>query len=665
MLKLPKFSISENAMLLGLAVAVGVATAGGVWLFRQGFEFFTRVYQVGLSQSVFAFLGVWALVPLLALAGLIVGLIKQRFVGEERHHGVAAIMESVAYSGGRLPWGKVPFKALLASFSIGAGASVGPEDPSVQIGANLGSLLGQRLRLSDDRVRLLVAAGAASGVASAFRAPIAGVFFALEIILGDFSTSSFGVVVLASVIASVFTQAIDAGGPELGIRTYTLGGLQELPFYVLLGLLAAPLAVLFIRTLYWQHDLWHHLKLSPPIKTALAGALVGVIGVFLPQILGTGRETMNALLNQNEAEFGILLLLGLAFVKLIASTISLGGGFVGGMFAPSLFVGAALGGAYGRIIHLFISGNTSADPAAFAMAGMAAMMTGVIRAPITAVLLLFELTNDYTLILPIMLVVAVCLIVVERFAPDGIYQHGLARKGVRLARGRDIDLMQIVTVAEAMSEPHTVSRQTPTAALEAIFDQHQTHGLIVLDEDGLLYGIVTIQDLARAREAERIESTTTAEICTRDVLTTTPEMPIATALHLLGERDLGRLPVVAKDEPRRVVGVLRRRDIMRAYDLALQRKQQEQHRVDQIRLSTLSGAYVVEMRVNSGALVEGQRLREAQWPVGSVIASIWRNGQALAPNGDSRLLAGDRLTIVTTAQQQPALEKLLMKKGGA
>lgn len=661
-----KITPSENSILLGLATGVGVATAGGVWLFRQGYEFFTRTYQVGLSSGPLSFLGAWALVPLLALAGLLVGLFQKRFVGEERHHGVAAIMESVAYSGGRLPYRKVTFKALLAAFSIGAGASVGPEDPSVQIGANLGSLFGQRLHLSDDRVRLLVAAGAAAGVAAAFRAPIAGVFFALEIILGDFSTSSFSVVVLASVVASVFTQAIDIGGPELGIRSYLLGGLQEIPFYVVLGLLCAPMAVLFIRVLYWQHDFWHHLTLSKPIKTALAGLVVGIIGVFLPQILGTGRETMNAVLNQSGAEFSIALLLGLSLAKLLASTISLGGGFVGGMFAPSLFVGAALGGAYGRIIQPLLTGNSPANPAAFAMAGMAAMMTGVIRAPITAVLLLFELTNDYNLILPIMLVVAICLIVVEQFAPDGIYQHGLARKGIRLSRGRDIDLMQTITVREAMSDPHVVSSELPAQSLDALFDEHNTHGLIVIDDLGLLYGIVTTQDLARAGETDQLANAKVGDICTRDVLTITPDMPIADALRLIGGRDFGRIPVVAPDAPRHMIGILRRRDIMRAYDMAIQRKQQYQDQIEHVRLSTISGSRVIEMRVEKGSLVAGHHIRETQWPSGTVIASIWRAGRALTPNGDTQLFDGDRLTIVSAIDQRKQLEALLMtdKRGG-
>src|SRR5579859_2890445 len=288
---------SEHTILLSLAIAVGLATGFCVWLFRQGIDFFQRVFRDNLSQAGSPLLGAWMIIPVLMLAGLIVGFLMDRFIGEERHHGVAGIIEASALAGGRLRFRRMPIKAALASFSLGAGASVGPEDPSVQIGANLGSMLGQWLHLSDERVRLLVAAGAAGGIAAAFRAPIAGVFFALEAILGDFSTSSFGVVVLAAVIASVFTQAIDAGGPELGIRAYTLGGLQEIPLYIFIGILAAPVAALFIRALDWQQDFWHHLHWPNPVKTALAGGLVGLIAVFLPQIMGTGSTTMNAMLN--------------------------------------------------------------------------------------------------------------------------------------------------------------------------------------------------------------------------------------------------------------------------------------------------------------------------------------------------------------------------------
>ena len=649
---------SENVILLGLAVAVGLTTGAGVWLFREGIEFFVRFYRDGLAEWLAPLLGAWAIVPILALAGLIVGWMMRRFVGAERHHGVAGIIESTALAGGRLPYRRMPIKAALAAFSIGAGASVGPEDPSVQIGANLGSMFGQRLHLSDERVRLLVAAGAAGGIASAFGAPIAGVFFALEAVLGDFSTGSFGVVVLASVISSVFTKAVEAGGPELGIRAYALGGVQEIPLFILLALLAAPLAALFIRALYWQQDFWHHVPL--PLRTALAGVVVGVIAVAFPQVMGTGRETMNALLNAGGGDFTVTLLLLLVPAKLIATVVSLGGGFVGGMFAPSLFVGAALGGAFGRIASIVFGPGLNADPAAFAIAGMAAMMTGVIRAPITAVLLLFELTNDYTLILPIMLVTAVSLIVIERLAPDGIYQHGLARKGIRIARGRDIDLMQTVTVGEALTKDvQTVPAALPLDELPAEFARTHTHGLLVTDPDGRLFGIVTLQDLARARERELAADATVGDICTREVLSITPDEAVSAALHLIGERDVGRLPVVQADDPGKIVGVLRRRDIARAYDMALQRKLERQHRGGQVKLAAYSRAQVVELRIQAGAPSDGSQLRTLNWPAGSVVAAVLRRDRVITPRGDTTLHAGDQLTIVTTGVQEAELARLV------
>jgi chloride channel protein, CIC family len=662
-------------MLLTLAVGVGVATGVGVWLFRSGIDFFEEYFRAGLLGSIFVWMGGWGIVPVLAVAGIIVGLLMERFIGEERHHGVAGIMESSAFAGGRLRYRRMPIKAALASFSLGAGASVGPEDPSVQIGANLGSMFGQWLHLSDERMQVLVAAGAAGGIASAFRAPIAGVFFALEVVLGDFSTSAFGVVVLTSVIASVVTQAIEvqsivftaahASAPELGISNYALGGIQEIPFYVLLGIIVAPIAALFIRILYWQHDLWHHLSIPRPLKTALAGVVVGVLAVFLPQIMGTGRETMNDLLNQSSVNFDVGLLLALIAAKMLATTISLGGGFVGGMFAPALFVGAALGRAYGIILTLIFPGRFTANPAAFAIAGMAASMTGVIRSPITAVLLMFELTNDYNLILPIMLTTAVCLIVVERLAPDGIYHLGLARKGVRLVRGRDIDLMQTILVQDAMTtDAATVQTTIPLSELQVIFSETHTHGLVVVDENGLLDGIVTLQDLARAIENGGSETRTVGDICTKDVITVFRDEPLSIALEQLGRRDLGRLPVVSSDNPRQVIGLLRRRDVVRAYDLAMQQKLQalQQHR--NVRLATYSHAHIVELNIIKESPMVSHTIGQVHWPAGSIVATIRRRNEVIVPRGDTKLEAGDVLTVVTNAAQLRDLNALVQESEG-
>lgn len=652
---------SENVTLLALAVAVGLGTGGGVLLFKRGFEVFEAVYREPLLGALGAALGPWAIVPILALAGLLVGAAKQRLIGVERHEGVAGVMEAVALAGGRLRYGRMPVKALLAAFSIGAGASVGPEDPSVQIGANLGSMFGQRLRLSDERVRLLVAAGVAGGIAAAFRAPIAGVFFALEVILGDLSTSSFGVVVLASVIASVLTQAVEVGGHELGIHSYALGGAQQLPLYILLGLLMAPLSALFIRMLYWQHDFWHHRALPAPVKTALAGALVGVIAVFLPQIMGTGRETLNELVNADGVDFALPALAALAFGKMLATTVSLGGGFVGGMFAPSLFVGAAFGSLFGHVVTALFPTPLAANPAAYAMAGMAAAMTGVIRAPITAVLLLFELTGDYNLILPIMLVTSVCLLLVERLAPDGIYHLGLARKGIRLAYGRDTDLMQTITAGDAMTsaDEQQIAADLPASALEGEFRKTDTHGLLVVDARGDLFGIVSLQDLSRARLNGSLDGLTVGDLCTRDVLTVTPGDKLSDALRTMGRRDVGRLPVVDARDPRKIVGVLRRRDILRAYDIALQRKLDALRRGRQVRLATFARQEVVELHVKPGSPADSRSIKDIDWPRGAIVAAIHRQGEPLTPRGSSVLHSGDLLTVVTTPEHVDELYRLV------
>lgn len=660
---------SEGVKLLVLSFIVGIATSIGVWMFREGIDFFQRTFRdpllVSLS-SVSAPLAVVAIVPVLALAGLIVGFLKHRFVGEERLHGVAGIMESIGYSGGRLRYRLMPIKTALASFSLGAGASVGPEDPSVQIGTSIGSALGQWLHLSEQRVKLLVGAGAAGGIAAVFGAPIAGVFFALEVILGDFSTSAFGVVVLTAVIASAVTQAIDLGGitftraatPELGISAYALGGLQEIPLYVLLGIIVAPISAVFIRTLYWQHDLWHHMKLPQPLKTALAGVVVGGIAIFLPHIMGTGRETLNNLLNGNTAEFSLVLLIALVAGKIIGTTVSLGGGFVGGMFAPSLFVGAAAGRAFGQILVAIAPGALGANPAAFAIAGMAAAMAGIIRAPITAMILLFELTGDYRLILPIMLTTAVSLIVVEKLAPQGLYHFGLARKGIRLVQGRDIDLMQAITVHEVMTKkPQTVPASLLVSELPGEFDKHNSHGLVVVDDQGLLYGVVTLQDFARA--SSNTDGRTVGEICTRDVFTVTPRTSVADALRLLSARNLGRLPVVESDNSRKVVGLLRRHDVVRAYDLAMRRKQEAARVAEQIRLEALSSAHILELHVQPNTRADGNVIRELPWPAGCVVAAVRRQGKVIIPRGDTMLRAGDRLTIVTMAEDLPELAKLV------
>lgn len=645
-----------------LAVSVGVASGIGIWIFTTAVEQFTQLFRTDLAKNLLGQrLGPWGLVVTLALMGGIVGALMQRFVGEERHHGVAGIIEAVAMGGGRLRYRRMPVKALAAALSLGAGASVGPEDPSVQIGANLGSFFGQYLRLSEERIQLLVAAGAASAIAAAFRAPLAGVFFALEVILnGEFVTGASGVVVLAAVTSSVFTQAVAGAQAEIGTLTYTLGSPLEIPFYVLLGLLLGPVAALFTRAVYWQHDIWHHyLSLSRPLKTALAGVLVGIVALGVPEIMGAGRETMAEVLNGKDAQFSFGLLLLIGATKLLMTPVSLAGGFQGGIFAPSLFVGTMFGGAFGHLLRTIGPSHITGDPQAYAIAGMAAVMAGVVHAPITAILLVFELTNDYRLILPIMLTTVVCIGVAEQLEPSGIYVLGLLRQGVRLQHGRDVDIMQSITVAEAMTTPAPTI--AATASLQELRDQFRrcnTRSLCVVDSAGLLAGIVTLTDLQRAYEAGHYQTQCVADICTRDVITITPDDVLWKAIQLMGRRSIGYLPVV-RPGTRDLVGVLRRHDLVHAYNLGISRKREHQYRVEQIRLNSLTNAHVFEVSVTDQSPVAGKRIRDIPWPANSIVASVRRNGRLIVPHGETDLKVGDRLVIVAAPELETECVSLI------
>ncbi len=608
---------SENTALLVLAVGVGIASGIGVWLYRKGIDLFQAIFVDQLADLTFApFLGAAALILTLALAGLIVGWMMHRFIGEERHHGVAGIMESVALGGGRLRYTRMPIKALASALSLGAGASVGPEDPSVQIGANVGSFFGQKLHLSDDRVRVLVAAGGGAAIAAVFRAPIAGVFFALEVILnGEFSTSSFGVVVLACVVSSVITELIDVGGPEFGALNYTLGTIWEMPIYVLLGLLLGPLCVLFIRAIYWQHDLWHRYaaRIPRPLRTALAGALVAVVGIFLPQILSTGRESMIYVLSSPNVQYGIVLLLALGLMKILMTSVSLAGGFVGGIFAPALFVGSMLGSAFGKLIDALVPVGGVSDPRAYGIAGMAAVMAGVVRAPITAIILVFEVTNDYRLILPIMLSAVVCVFVADLFEPNGVYAYGLAQKGIHLKQGRDIDLMQSLTVHDAMvAPPPTIGSDQTLVDLRDELRNRRAHGLIVVDHENQVVGIATLSDLQRGYESG-VTTGKVEDVMVRDVITTEPDAPLWTAIRNMGQRRIERLPVI-DPMSKHPVGVVTRDSIMRAYNDAITRKIEEQHTEEQVRLHALTGAHVVDYLIRPGAPIIGKKLKDVTWP---------------------------------------------------
>ena len=667
----------ETVVLMGTALLVGLGAGLGAIIFRWLIGAVHDLFFEALPAAL-PFLGDWVLVIAPAVGGLVVGPLIYFFAREAKGHGVPEVMEAVALRGGRIRPIVVVIKSLASSISIGSGGSVGREGPIVQIGSALGSTLGQMLHMSDERIRNLVACGAAGGIAATFNAPIAGVIFALEVILGEFSVRYFSTVVIASVTSSVVGRIAFGNVPAFAVPAYRLASPWELLLYALMGIFAALVAVAFTRILYFFEDLFDGWRGFPEyLKTPVGGALLGLGGLLFFRInqnpgmqvpgdpvafFGVGYEAMEwALLGQGT----ILLLLGLAVIKILATSLTIGSGGSGGVFAPSLFIGAMMGGAFGFVANALFPA-VAAAPGAYALVGMAAVFAGAARAPITSILILFEMTDDYRIILPLMLATVISTILAEYLSRESIYTLKLLRRGVHLEQGRDIDVMQGVLVGEAMTtRVDTVPADLPLADLSQAFAESHHHGFPVLDEHGELLGIVTLQDLGRAAERGGLEGKKVRDIATRSVLTVYPDEPMWAALKRLGTRDVGRLPVVDRQNPRRLLGLIRRSDIVRAYRVGISRRLDLQERADKLRLAKLTGTEFVEIRVEAGSPQVGRQISELSLPPDCLLTTARRGEKVILLHGDTRIQEGDRIVALADPRCAESLKAVFHPSSSA
>ncbi|MGB7947643.1 MAG: chloride channel protein, partial [Candidatus Binatia bacterium] len=440
------FWSSENAVMTTSAALVGVGAGVGAILFRWLINFF-RQLAFGGGATALDFLGAYYVVLIPAIGGLGVGPLVYFFAREAKGHGVPEVMEAVALRGGRIRPVVAVVKALASSLCIGTGGSVGREGPIVQIGCALGSTLGQKFRLSDERIRTLLACGAAGGIAATFNAPIAGVFFSMEVILRKFSTDYFSMVVIAAVTSSVIGRAFIGDIPAFQVPPYALLSPWELLFYTLLGLLAALVGAAFTLLLYRTEDLFDAWNFPEYIKPAVGGLGVGIVGFYAPAVFGVGYETIEKALH---GEIVTAVMMALVVAKLLATSLTLGSGGSGGVFAPSLFLGSVLGGSFGKLVHQWMPSIT-ASSGAYALVGMGAVFAGAARAPITAVIILFEMTGDYKIILPLMFATAVSTLVSARLSKESIYTVKLKRRGVDIDASQDLNLMRSIRISEAMT----------------------------------------------------------------------------------------------------------------------------------------------------------------------------------------------------------------------
>ena len=555
--------------LLALSLGVGLGAGLGAIAFRYLIEGFTYVFtghdsygvEGHVANPLVPGLGIWfvALVPI--VGGLLYGPLVERFASEARGHGVPEVMLAVARKGGRIRPVVAVVKSLASALCIGSGGSVGREGPIVQIGSALGSTIGQITRAPEARMRLLVACGAAGGISATFNAPIAGVFFALEVILRDFETRSFSAVVIASVTADVIGRAAFGSEAFLKLPQVGVGSVAGYPLYLVLGLLAAVVGVFFIRFLYELEDradrLW---RFSESWRPAAGGVLLGLLLLAVPQMYGVGYEVLESAIAGN---YALLFLLGLLGAKVLATSLTLSIGGSGGVFAPSLFMGAMLGMAFGLAAHEVLPGI--AGPAgAYGLIGMGAVFAAAARAPMTAILIIFELTGDYRIMLPLMLAVVIATALANRMSPDSIYTLKLARRGIDLLRRRPASPMEAITVAEAMRPtPEPVPAAAPLAEVLDRLSATDEPALPVIDESGAFLGVLLDDELEQALGEEDEESHAGSLMRQLPTLTATESLAEATAT-LVKSESAGLAVLDEKGE--RVVGWLSHRDILRVYD---------------------------------------------------------------------------------------------------
>ncbi|MEJ2358940.1 MAG: chloride channel protein [Deinococcales bacterium] len=637
---LPGTRSSETIALIVTAITVGVLTG----LAAVGFDLLVRATGkalVALPSLLGALPGAIATVLVPTLGGLLVAPIVVRWAPDARGSGIPGVMYAVSNLGGRVPRVLALWRPLATTLSIGSGASLGSEGPVVQMGASLASTLAGPLGLNAERRRTLVAVAAAGGIAATFNVPIAGVLFAVEVILGEFRARDFSSIVIGAVSATAVSRSILGDVPAFAVPNFHLGSAVELPLYLALGVLCAAAAVGFKQVLMVSENVFDALRLPPMLRPAAGGLVVGVIAVAFPEVLGRGYDEIGRVLQGSAGP--ALLLLGLAFAKTAATGASFGSWGSGGAFAPVLFVGSALGSAFGQASeHVFPA--LVHHYGAFALVGMAGVLSGVTRAPMSSIVMVFEMSGSYALILPLLLAAVISTLTADLFRQESLYERILSRHGRSLFRLREIDLLQTVEVKEVMDRdvPALYQDQTLAELAERTARSHH-HGFVLRSREDPehITGIVTLTDLERARQQGRPSDTAVIQLGQRDVATSLPNESASAVLERMAELGIGRMPVVDRRDTRRPIGMVRQADLARAYYLALERERLHEETREALRLRDVTGQEIVEVRIPKGSSLEGRRLRDAGLPEASIVVAVRRRGRTLFPHGDTTLEAGD------------------------
>ena len=575
-----KIGLKEEYFLVLVSIVIGGATGLFAHLFFHLIESARQAAYGGHGQSGLFAGRPWMLVVLPTVGALLVGHITHFFAREAKGHGVPEVMDALYRKGGLIRGRVAAAKAIASALTIGSGGSAGTEGPIIQIGAAIGSRVAQFLHIPRRQMGVVVACGISAGIAAIFNAPIAGVLFALEIFLKDFSFRTFSPVVFSSVISCSIMHAIRLEDTAIfevkalqGMGYVFLG--TELHWFLLLGLLSAFAAVVFIRALYFTEDLTDRLRFPDALKPALGAVALGLSGVaFLtitgtheaPDFFGNGYPAIKSALGPELLGMTVSGLLALFALKILATCFTLGTGGSGGVFAPSLLIGASLGGAFGVALHhMGVIENTSVN--AYALVGMAAVVAGTTHAPLTAIVMLYEITREPKVILPVMFAAIVATAGARVMLTDSIYTLKLRRRGVRVGAMADMTVLRRIIVDDVQCrQPTLVHAEDPLQRVIELASQTDAVDFVVVDGDGAYQGMVTGQDIRTALlEPEAVSLLVVAELTRAGVPTVNPYETIDVVLDKFARSDLESLPVANEQDPTHIDRLITRQAVMRRY----------------------------------------------------------------------------------------------------
>ncbi len=570
------FQSSGPLQLILIASLIGIVGGLGSIAFKYLILFFKFLFYGATSTdgflSVVLALPWWWRVLAPALGGLIIGPLIYFIVPEAKGHGVPEVMEAVAVKKGLIRFRVVPLKAVISAICIGSGGSAGREGPIVQIGSAFGSTLGNFLKLSPTRTKTLLAAGAAAGIAGTFNAPLAGVIFSIEVILRKIKPTDFATIVIASVIGTAVSNAF-AGGiySVFNVPPHRLISMWELLLYIGLGLAAAIVALIYENTLYAMEDIFEKIKLPPYLLPALGGLLLGLLILAVPGVQATGYPVMEEALHGN---LPLQMVFFFMIAKILATIFSLGSGGSGGIFAPALFIGSMLGATYGHIVNNWLP-NLTGGPGSYAMVGMGAVFAGATHAPLTAIIILFEMTHDHRIILPMMFACIISSFVTKLYQKKNIYTTKLLKRGLDIDTIEEQNLLENITVGDAMTkDPITIDENATIAEAREYFAKSFYSNLpVIRSETGELTGVLSHEQVFSA--AENDQKQLVREVSMPPGATLYENDSLLEAIQDISQIAVKIIPVLASDDSNRLVGVLARGDILDNYSKQIFDSQEE------------------------------------------------------------------------------------------